>query len=85
MGPRQAGQSEVGSPEGRVTFTPVPAAAEGKHLQEKGELDGRNEGKEGRSLVGHSENLHSVSHPAPEGSCPVVPAVQSQIGKKSPS
>ena len=61
MGPRQVRQSEVGSPEGRVTVTPVPAAAEGKHLQEKGELGGRNEGRDGRSLAGCPEHLHSAT------------------------
>lgn len=38
-----------------------PAAAEGKHLQEKGTLSGRSEGRDGRSWMGGSEHLHPIT------------------------
>lgn len=60
MGPRQARLSEAGSPEGRVTVTPVPAAAEGKHLQGKGEMVAVM-GRDGKSLMGCSGHLPPVT------------------------
>lgn len=71
-GSRRAGQAGVGSPEGMATVrgtTPLPEAAEGKHLQEKGEPKGRGEAEAAGAWRARWAFASSCPAPSP---CPAV-------------
>lgn len=80
---RRAGQAGVGSPEGMATVrgtTPLPEAAEGKHLQEKGEPKGRGEAEAAGAWRARWAFASSCPAPSP---CPAVQHGQlTRRGKK---